>query len=71
MEFIDVYNLINALPNKSSNVLINTKNGKNYKQNLHINSTQFMYIRNYNSRLLGYRVTQDNTNNWESIKLIK
>lgn len=72
MTYNEVYDLIASVDTKESNVVITTKlNGKQYRQNLYISSANLLKIRGANSNIVGYNVTNEMTDKWETIRLVK
>ena len=72
MTYNEVYNLIASVDTKESNVVITTKaHGKQYRQNLYISSADLFKIRGANANIVGYNVTEEMTDKWETIRLVK
>lgn len=72
MTYNEVYNLIASVDTKESNVVITTKlKGKQYRQNLYISSANLLKIRGVNANIVGYNVTNEMTDKWETIRLVK
>ena len=72
MTYNEVYKTIAETENGESNVEITTKlSKKKYKQNLYISSANRLKIRGYNTKIAGYNVTEDMTEHWDSIRLMK
>ena len=72
MTFTEVYDIINALETKESNVTITSKlSQKQYKQNLYISSANQVKIRNVGSKAAGYNVTNDMADHWQEMKVSK
>lgn len=72
MTYTEVYNIINALETKESNVTITSKlSKKQYKQNLYISSANQVKIRSVGSKAAGYNVTNDMADHWEEMKISK
>ena len=72
MTYNEVYNLIASVDTKESNVVITTKaHGKQYRQNLYISSADLLKIRDANANIVGYNVTEEMTDKWETIRLVK
>ena len=71
MTYNEVYNLIASVDTKESNVVITTKaHGKQYRQNLYISSADLLKIRGANVNIVGYNVTEEMTDKWETIRLV-
>lgn len=71
MTYQEVYDLINAVDGKNSNVWITSQTDKKYKQNLHISSANILKIRNTSSNAEGYNVTSVMTEKWKQVDVIK
>lgn len=72
MTYNEVYDMIAAVDTKESNVVITTKaHGKQFRQNLYISSANQLKIRGANSNIVGYNVSQEMTDKWESMRLVK
>ena len=72
MTYNEVYNLIASVDTKESNVVITTKaHGKQYRQNLYISSADLLKIRGANVNIVGYNVTEEMTDKWDTIRLVK
>lgn len=72
MTYSEVYELIEGTENKESNVVITSKlSNKQYKQNLYISSADILKIRGYGTNIVGYNVTNEMSEHWESIRLVK
>ena len=72
MTYNEVYKAIAETENGESNVEITTKlSKKKYKQNLYISSANRLKIRGYNTNIAGYNVTEEMTEHWDSIRLMK
>ena len=72
MTYDEVYKAIAETENGESNVEITTKlSKKKYKQNLYISSANRLKIRGYNTKIAGYNVTEEMTEHWDNIRLIK
>ena len=72
MTYNEVYNLIASVDTKESNVVITTKaHGTQYRQNLYISSADLLKIRGANVNIVGYNVTEEMTDKWETIRLVK
>ena len=72
MTYNEVYNLIASVDTKESNVVITPKaHGKQYRQNLYISSADLLKIRGANANIVGYNVTEEMTDKWETIRLVK
>lgn len=72
MTYTEVYNIINSLEAKESNVTITSKlSQKQYKQNLYISSANQIKIRNVGSKAAGYNVTNDMAEHWKEMKISK
>lgn len=72
MTYDEVYNMIAATEAKESNVVITSKaSGKEYRQNLYISSANRLKIRGNNSNIAGYNVTNEMTDKWEKLRLVK
>lgn len=72
MTYTEVYNIINSLETKESNVTITTKlSQKQYRQNLYISSANQVKIRNVSSKAAGYNVTNEMAEHWQELKVSK
>lgn len=72
MTYTEVYNIINSLETKESNVTITTKlSQKQYRQNLYISSANQVKIRNVGSKAAGYNVTNEMAEHWQELKVSK
>lgn len=72
MTYDEVYKAIAETEDGESNVEITSKlSKKKYKQNLYISSANRLKIRGYNTKIAGYNVTEDMTEHWDNIRLIK
>lgn len=72
MTYQEVFNLINSLETKESNVTITSKlSKKQYKQNLYISSANQVKIRSIGSKAVGYNVTNDMADHWQEMKISK
>ena len=72
MTYNEVYDMIAAVDTKESNVVITTKaHGKQFRQNFYISSANQLKIRGANSNIVGYNVSQEMTDKWESMRLVK
>ena len=72
MTYNEVYDMIAAVDTKESNVVITTKaHGKQFRQNLYISSANQLKIRGTNANIVGYNVSQEMTDKWESMRLVK
>lgn len=72
MTYNEVYNMIAAVDTKESNVVITTKaHSKQFRQNLYISSANQLKIRGTNANIVGYNVSQEMTDKWESMRLVK
>lgn len=72
MTYTEVYNIINSLETKESNVTITVKlNQKQYRQNLYISSANQVKIRNVGSKVVGYNVTNEMAEHWQELKVSK
>lgn len=72
MTYTEVYNIINSLETKESNVTITTKlSQKQYRQNLYISSANQVKIRNVGSKVAGYNVTNEMAEHWQELKVSK
>ena len=72
MTYDEVYNAIAETEDGESNVEITSKlSKKKYKQNLYISSANRLKIRGYNTKIAGYNVTEEMTEHWDNIRLIK
>lgn len=72
MTYSEVYGLIEGAENKESNVVITSRlSNRQYKQNLYISSADRLKIRGYGTSIAGYNVTDEMTDHWESIRLVK
>lgn len=72
MTYDEVYKAIAETEDGESNVEITSKlSKKKYKQNLYISSANRLKIREYNTKIAGYNVTEDMTEHWDNIRLIK
>ena len=72
MTYTEVYNIINSLETKESNVTITSKlSQKQYRQNLYISSANQVKIRNVGSKAVGYNVTNEMTEHWQELKVSK
>lgn len=72
MTYKEVYNIINSLDFKESNVTIVSKlSEKKYKQNLYISSANQIKIRNVGSKVAGYNVTDEMADHWKELKVSK
>ena len=72
MTYTEVYNIINSLDTKESNVTITSKlSQKQYRQNLYISSANQVKIRNVGSKAVGYNVTNEMTEHWQELKVSK
>lgn len=72
MTYQEVYDIINSLETKESNVTITSKlSQKQYKQNLYISSANQVKIRNVGSKAAGYNVTNDMADHWQDMKISK
>lgn len=71
MTYQEVYDLINDVEGKNTNVWITSQNDKRYKQNLHISSANLLKIRNVSSKAEGYNVTPIIAEKWKQVDIIK
>ena len=72
MTYDEVYKAIAETENGESNVEITSKlSKKKYKQNLYISSANRLKIRGYNTKIAGYNVTEDMTEHWDNVRLVK
>lgn len=72
MTYTEVYNIINSLDTKESNVAITSKlSQKQYRQNLYISSANQVKIRNVGSKAVGYNVTNEMAEHWQELKVSK
>ena len=72
MTYDEVYKAIAETEDGESNVEITSKlSKKKYKQNLYISSANRLKIRGYNTKIAGYNVTEEMTEHWDNIRLIK
>ena len=72
MTYTEVYNIINSLDTKESNVTITSKlSQKQYRQNLYISSANQVKIRNVGSKAVGYNVTNEMAEHWQELKVSK
>ena len=72
MTYDEVYKAIAETENGESNVEITSKlSKKKYKQNLYISSANRLKIRGYNTKIAEYNVTEDMTEHWDNVRLVK
>ena len=72
MTYDEVYKAIAETEDGESNVEITSKlSKKKYKQNLYISSANRLKIRGYNTKIAGYNVTEDMTEHWDNVRLVK
>lgn len=72
MTYDEAYNIIAETENGESNVEITSNlSKKKYRQNLYISSANRLKIRGYNTKIVGYNVTELMTEHWDNIRLIR
>lgn len=66
----EVVKILEEAGKKSSNVLIKSKSGKEFKQKVRLGVGNMLCIGNYNSKCPNYRIGDTVTDNWGSMELI-